>query len=455
MTVAFRDLQSLGEARRQATTDDLTALPNRRLFMQRVREAISVARLVDGRLSVLMLDLDNFKELNDTLGHGAGDALLRMIGPRLTGVLRARDTVARLGGDEFAILLDPRPEQDGIARVAERALGALREPFDVQGLALRLTASVGIASFPAHAQDDGELLKCADIAMYHAKTARTGYEFYERERDTNSRARLRIAGELASALAHDRIEVHFQPKVDVHSRAIKGFEALVRMRLTNGRQVPPIDFIAAAELAGMSRALTRKVLGIALDQLAIWRDLGHDLHMSVNTTVGDLLDISFPDEVWAALATRGLPPDSLILEVTESSVLSDPLQIGNVLAKLGELGIRLSLDDFGTGYSSLAHLKSLPVGEVKIDRSFVSRMCSDTTDAAIVYATIELGHKLGLSVVAEGVEDEATWQALEGLGCELLQGFFFSRPVPSGEAELLLRNGTPACVKALTRTAVR
>ena len=438
MTFTFRDLQSLSEARRQATTDDLTSLPNRRLFMHRLRHAITVARLTDGGVSVLMLDLDNFKELNDTLGHSAGDALLRLIGPRLGGILRTRDTVARLGGDEFALLLDPGPDREGETRVARRALEALREPFEVMGLAMRLTASVGIASFPAHAQDDDELLKCADIAMYHAKSARTGFEFYQRDLDTNSRERLVIAGELASALEQDRVEVHFQPKASADSRAIEGFEALVRMRLANGRLVPPIDFIAAAEHAGLSRPLTRRVLAIALDQLAIWRGRGHDLHMAVNTTVADLLDSTFPGEVLAALQARGLPPDVLVLEITESSVLSDPMSIGNVLAQLGELGIRLSLDDFGTGYSSLAHLKSLPVREVKIDRSFVSRMCSDPTDEAIVFATIELAHKLGIPVVAEGVEDETTWQDLRRLGCDLIQGYALSRPVPAAEAEQLL-----------------
>jgi diguanylate cyclase (GGDEF)-like protein len=442
MTLAFRDLRSLSEARREAATDDLTSLPNRRLFMQRVRAAITAARLTDGELSVLVLDLDNFKELNDTLGHSAGDALLRQIGPRLGGALRSRDTLARLGGDEFAVLLDPRPDEAGIIRVAERVLRSLREPFEVHGLALRLTASVGIASFPAHAEDDDGLMKCADVAMYQAKAAHGGYEFYARERDSNSRERLGVAAELATALERDGVELDFQPKADTGTRRITGVEALVRLRLPNGRLVMPVDFLAAAEHAGMSRALTRKVLDLALEQLAIWRRAGRDLDIAVNTTVADLVDTEFPLEVATALAARGLPPDSLILEVTEGSVHSDPVRIGNVLAQLGRLGVLLSLDDFGTGYSSLARLKSLPVGEVKIDRSFVSRMCTDTRDAAIVYATIELAHKLGIRVVAEGVEDEPTWAALEALGCELVQGYVLSRPVPAAELEQLLNANT-------------
>jgi EAL domain-containing protein (putative c-di-GMP-specific phosphodiesterase class I) len=232
--------------------------------------------------------------------------------------------------------------------------------------------------------------------------------------------------------------VHFQPKAAAASRRITGVEALVRLRMPDGRLVPPLEFLAAAEHAGLSREITRRVLKLALDQLAIWRSAGHDLDLAVNTTVADLLDVNFPIEVAAELARRGLPPHTLILEVTESSVLSDPTRIGNVLAAVGEIGIGLSLDDFGTGYSSLAHLKSLPVGEVKIDRSFVARMCSDATDAAIVCATIELATKLGIRVVAEGVEDEETWTALNGLGAQLIQGYFLSRPLPADELEKLL-----------------
>jgi diguanylate cyclase (GGDEF)-like protein len=431
----FRDIRGLREARRQAATDDLTSLPNRRTFMRGAAEAIATARLTQATLSVVMMDLDNFKELNDTLGHGAGDELLRMIGPRLQSGLRSTDTVARLGGDEFAILLQTGDEHAGLPQVAERILDALREPFEIQGLALRLTASLGIASFPADGQDEAELLSRADIAMYEAKTARTGYEFYARDRDTTSLERLSLASELAHALETRGIEVHFQPKADAHSRQILGVEALVRWRHTDGRLIPPAEFIRAAEHAGLSRLLTARVLELSLDQLRIWRQAGRALHVAVNTTVADLLDLDFPREVAEALATHGLPAEALVLEVTESSVLSDPVRIGNVLAQLGELGIGLSLDDFGTGYSSLAHLKSLPVGELKIDRSFVQRMCTDATDAAIVYGTIQLAHKLGIRVVAEGVEDEQTWTALNNLGCPLIQGYALSRPLPADQLE--------------------
>jgi diguanylate cyclase (GGDEF)-like protein len=439
MAMAFRDIQALADARREASTDALTSLPNRRLLMSRIDAAIAATEAIGGRLAVMMLDLDNFKQLNDTLGHSAGDALLRQIGPRLRLVLRDTDTVARLGGDEFAVLLSPAPSEDGIVRVAEKIIQGLAEPFDVQGLALRLTGSLGIAAYPNHASDVGDLMKRADIAMYQAKASRRGYEFYARERDNNSRERLALAAELARAIEFGGLEVHFQPKADVRTRRIEGVEALVRWRRDDGRLMPPQEFITAAEHTGLSRPLTRRVLELALDQVREWREQGLHMHMAVNTTVADLLDSDFPAEVAGALAARGLAPETLVLEVTETSVLSDPVRIGNVLAALGERGIGLSLDDFGTGYSSLTHLKTLPVGEVKIDRSFVSRMCRDSTDAAIVGATIQLAHKLGIRVVAEGVEDEVTWEALDELDCDLIQGYLISRPLPAGDLEPRLR----------------
>jgi EAL domain-containing protein (putative c-di-GMP-specific phosphodiesterase class I) len=246
---------------------------------------------------------------------------------------------------------------------------------------------------------------------------------------------LGLAGELAAAIEHDGIEVHFQPIAGARSRRITAVEALVRLRRADGSLVPPLTFLAAAEHAGLSRALTRKVLGLALDQLSEWRNAGYDLHVAVNTTVADLLDVAFPREVLEALTARKLSPEALVLEITESSVLSDPRRIGDVLAQLREFGIGLSLDDFGTGYSSLTHLQSLPVGEVKLDRSFIARMCTDTRDAAIVHAMIQLAHTLGIRVVAEGLEDEQTWQALDGLDCDLVQGYILSRPVPGAELE--------------------
>ncbi len=437
--LAFRDMRTLGATRHLAATDDLTSLPNRRFFMQCAGDAIAAYQPDGVGISVLMLDLDNFKELNDTLGHSAGDSLLRQIGPRLQAVLRTTDTLARLGGDEFAILLDPQPDAAGVARVAGHVLDALGVPFAVRGLALRITASVGIASFPEHARDLDDLLKCADIAMYQAKAARSGYAFYAREQDTNTREHLGLAAVVAEALENDRIEVHFQPVADAVSRQIVGSEALVRMRHADGTLVAPLTFLAAAEQGGLSRALTRRVLSIALDQLAEWREAGHCVTVAVNTTVADLLDVDFPHEVAAALAARTIPPEALVLEVTETAIMADPVRIGSVLAQLGKFGILLSLDDFGTGYSSLTHLKELPVGEVKIDRSFISHVCVDATDAAIVEGTILLARTLGIRTVAEGVEDDETWAALLHLGCNRVQGYGLGRPVPGAGLEPLLQ----------------
>jgi diguanylate cyclase len=435
MVLAFRDARGLAEARRLAGTDDLTALPNRRHFMALTEEAIAASEASGRRLVVLMLDLDNFKQLNDTLGHHAGDELLRKIGPRLQHALRQMHTVGRLGGDEFAVLVYPAPDEDVIIAIAQDILGSLREPFTVSELSLRVTGSLGIATFPDHARDADELMRHADIAMYQAKTSRDRYDFYAHERDTHSLERLALAAELAAALSSDAIEVHYQPKAEARTRRIVGVEALARWRRADGRLAPPSEFVGPAEHAGLSRELTRRVVELALAQLRRWRDAGYELQMAVNTTVADLLDVTFPDEIEAALARHGLPAEALVLEVTESSVLADPDRIGAVMQRLCELGVELSLDDFGTGYSSLAHLKALPVAELKIDRSFVSRMCSDATDAAIVYALIQLARKLDIRLVAEGVEDRWTLDALRVLDCDLIQGYLISRPLPAADIE--------------------
>jgi EAL domain-containing protein (putative c-di-GMP-specific phosphodiesterase class I) len=304
---------------------------------------------------------------------------------------------------------------------------------------LRVTASIGIARYPEHAEDDEQLMQHADVAMYEAKAAQSGYACYARERDEHSLERLTLAGELSRALESQEIEAHYQPKAAADSRRIVGVEALVRWRHPTRGLIGPAEFVTVAEQAGLGRALTRRMLTLALSQLRAWRDAGLDLHVAVNTTVADLQDAQFPAEVAAMLAEHGLPPDALVLEVTENMVLADPVRVGDVLAQLGELGLGLSLDDFGTGFSSLAHLKALPVGEVKIDRSFVGRMTSDPVDAAIVLATIQLAHSIGIRVVAEGIEDQVTWNSLVASKCELVQGYALSRPLPASEIEALLR----------------
>jgi diguanylate cyclase (GGDEF)-like protein len=437
--LAFRDLRALAETRRQALTDELTSMPNRRHFLRRLHDAITAGRASDTSVALLLFDLDHFKELNDTLGHDAGDQLLCQVGERLHTVLRTSDTAARLGGDEFGVLLSGPCDPTRAERVADKILDAIAKPFPIKGLNLRVTASIGIALFPEHAGDDEQLMQHADVAMYEAKSTQTGRACYASERDNNSLERLTLAGELSHALESEEIQAYFQPKADASSGRIVGVEALVRWLHPERGMIPPDQFVAVAEQAGLGRALTRRMLELALTQVKAWREAGLDLHVAVNTTVADLLDTHFPAEVAATLAAHGLPPEVLVLEVTENMVLSDPVRIGDVLAQLGELGLGLSLDDFGTGYSSLTHLKALPVGEVKIDRSFVARMTSDPVDAAIVEATIQLAHSIGSRVVAEGIEDQITWSSLVANRCELVQGYALSRPLPAAELEELLR----------------
>jgi diguanylate cyclase (GGDEF)-like protein len=438
IAIAMRDTMVLGDAQRAAMTDELTGLPNRRMFLTRLQEQVDVIQRSRGTLTALMLDLDNFKQLNDTLGHEAGDELLRLAGPRLTSAVRAGDLVARLGGDEFAILL-PNCTQKRAAGVAQTVLDSFNEPLDVHGLTMRLTASIGIASSPGDANSAETLLRCADVAMYEAKRSRQGWAHYSPDRDANTRERLKLSGELGQALEQGEIEVMYQPIADTWSGRIVAAEALVRWRKTDGLLHPPSEFLEAVELSGLSRPLTRRVLSLTLAELRDWRAAGYNIDATVNASVADLLDLSFPDEVATVLEAHELPADALTIEVTESSILADPERVGVVLANLRELGVKIALDDFGTGYSSLTHLRRLPIDLVKIDRSFVFHMCDQPADAAIVHATIELAHRLGLHVVAEGVEDDQSWEAIRELGGERIQGYGLSRPLQPARFRRLLK----------------
>ena len=437
--MTFHDVRSFAQTRREAVTDELTSLPNRRLFLRTVEDAIAAAGHDHADpLGLLLVDLDDFKKLNDTLGHHAGDGLLRQIGPRLSAVLREEDMLARLGGDEFGVLLRGSRGQEAALRVADRINDVLRQPFDVEGLHLRIAASIGIALYPTHAADAQQLLRKADIAMYQAKVARCGRGIYAHDLDTNSRDTLALASALPEAIAAGELEVHFQPKAESGSGCVVGMEALVRWRHPERGLLPPAQFVALAEQAGLMRDLTRTVISGALSACRRWRDAGHDLHVAVNVTFTDLLDADFPLEVASALAQHGVDPGALILEVTESSIMLDAGRVNGVLACLSEFGVRISLDDFGTGYSSLTHLGTLPVNEVKIDRSFVAGMRSNATADAIVRSTIGLAHNLGMRVVAEGVEDDETWSALARLDCELIQGYKLSRPLAPAQIQAFL-----------------
>jgi diguanylate cyclase (GGDEF)-like protein len=418
----------------QALHDALTGLPNRELFADRVGQAIRTADRELQPAALLLLDLDRFKDVNDTLGHHHGDQLLCEVGARLQGALRQVDTVARLGGDEFGVLV-PGVTAEGAAAVAEKLRTALHAPLILDGVMLDLDASIGIAVYPDHGNDPAELLQHADVAMYAAKHAHAGFIVYDPGVDQHSPRRLALLGGLRRALERDELVLHYQPKADLHTGQILGAEALVRWQHPDHGLLGPDEFIPLAERTGLIHPLTRWVLDAALRQAAAWRSAGHPLSVAVNVSTRCLLDPSFPDEVADRLHAWQVPAESLVLEVTESAVMADPARALDVLGRLHALGVGLAVDDFGTGYSSMAYLKALPVDELKVDRSFVGQMADSSSDAVIVRSTIDLGHNLGLRVVAEGVESQDTWQELEALGCDTAQGYYLGHPMPATDLE--------------------
>jgi diguanylate cyclase (GGDEF)-like protein len=431
--------------RRQATEneylalhDTLTGLPNRSLFHERATRAILSAQRTDLSVALVLLDLDRFKEVNDTLGHQNGDLLLQEIGGRLRLALRESDTVARLGGDEFGLLLPTIVDDDEALRVAEKVRAELRRPFELQGVRLDLEASIGIALYPKHGNDVDTLLQRADVAMYLAKEDHAGCELYVAERDEYSPGKLALVAELRRGIAEGELFLHYQPKAVLAEDRITGVEALVRWQHPERGTLAPNDFVPLAERTGLTHALTRFVLEEALGQLHQWLKAGLELDLAVNLSARDLLDESLPETIVGLLAANDVPASRLELEVTESVILADPLRARRILLALGEIGVRIVIDDYGSGYSSLSYLKHLPVNGIKIDRSFVMNMGEDASDAVIVRSTIELGRSLGLSVVAEGVETAANWDELRKLGCELAQGFYLSRPVPAAQIAPLL-----------------
>ena len=436
--LAFRDMRTLGESRRQAITDDLTGLPNRRLLLDRLDAAVLGAARDGGSVGFLLIDLDGFKELNDTLGHRAGDLLLEGIGGRLAGGLREGDLLARLGGDEFGVLL-PGTEAVEAMQVAERLRARLHEPFVVEDMRLDADASVGVAVYPAHAGDTDALMQRADVAMYTAKGARTGCELYDPDRDCESRDHRALIADLRAALETDQLVLHYQPKARLGDGGVGGVEALVRWEHPERGLIPPMSFIPAAEQAGLMRPLTLHVLDRALAQCTAWRREGLELSVAVNLSAANLLDLGMPGDVGALLARHRVPPHSLVLEVTETVLMADPERATEVLRRLRALGVVIALDDFGTGYSSLSYLKRLAIDELKIDKSFVLELAQDTHSAAIVRSTVELACALGLRAVAEGVEDEASWAMLREFGCTLAQGYLLSRPLPAAELTRWLR----------------
>jgi len=421
----------------QAMHDALTGLPNRVLFHDRVEQAIHAARRSGHGCTVMLLDLDHFKEINDTLGHHQGDRLLQEVATRLRAALRASDTVARIGGDEFGVLVHGATDAADGTLVAETLVAQLREPFVVDATTLQVGGAIGFARCPEHGADVETLLQHADIAMYAAK-AGTGLAQFEPSQNGHGPRRLALAAALPAAIEHGRLSLVYQPKAELRTRRIVGVEALARWEHPELGAVEPSEFVPLAEQTGLIIALTTAVLEAAVEQVAAWRALGHDLSVAVNLSARSFLDARLAAELPALLAAHDLPPHRLELEITESMLMHDPRRARATLERLAATGVALAVDDFGTGYSSLANLKRLPVGTIKIDKSFVLDMAADETDDAIVRSTIELAHNLGLRVVAEGVESSATWHRLAALGCDLAQGFHLARPLPADELLALL-----------------
>jgi diguanylate cyclase (GGDEF)-like protein len=441
--VTKRIQRQMEEIEYRALYDELTGLPNRTLFRDRIRQALLSAEREAKPVSVLLLDVDRFREINDALGHEAGDILLQEVSGRLQNVVRASDTLARLGGDEFGILLPTGTVEDA-ALLSARIHEALDVPFSLRGLPLEVATSVGVAAYPEHGDDVDLLLQRADVAMYVAKDSHAGTAAYDVAQDTNDATRLALVGELRRAIEHGELVIHYQPKAELETGKLVGAEALVRWEHPERGLIRPGDFVPLAERTGLIKFVTRHVLASALAQCGRWNAAGLDLHVAVNLTIPDLLDLELPDRIARLLDETGVRPEQLELEITETTILADPFRVRQVLAQLNELGLRLAIDDFGTGYSSLAYLKRLPVQTIKIDRSFVSGMCEDGSDATIVRSTIDLGRNLGLAIVAEGVESQEIWDALRALGCSLAQGYFIGKPMTAAQLTAILSRDAAA-----------
>jgi diguanylate cyclase (GGDEF)-like protein len=438
--LTFSEIGRLSEVRQLAATDELTGLPNRREFNRQLQRELALASDSGEPVALLLIDLDRFKELNDALGHRAGDMVLGQVGPRLRSVLRSEDILARVGGDEFAVLL---PGAVGVEDIGNRLAAALDHRFTVDGIDMRIAVSVGIAVYPTHGADADTLLQHADVAMYQAKSTHAGFAFYAPERDRNTRERLELIGELRDAIGTDQLVLHYQPKLELKTGRITEVEALVRWEHPVHGLLPPARFVTLAEQTGVMHALTWHVLDRALAQCAAWARVGIDLQVAVNVSAATLIDPIWAAEVGERLQHHGLPAKNLRIEITEDAIMSDAERSLLVLRSLAAAGVGVSIDDFGTGYSSLGLLKHMPVDELKIDRSFIANVAEDDDDAAIVKTSIDLGRNLGLRVVAEGVEDADTLELLAAWGASSAQGYFISRPVSAVELEAWLTARSP------------
>jgi len=448
----FRDITEraamLETLQHQTKHDTLTGLPNRTFLQEQIEAALLVDAHGESSAVLLMLDLDRFKEVNDIFGHLQGDLLLMQVGTRLRRALSSLSlpgTVARLGGDEFAVLL-PMAGEEKACVVVQAIRMAFEEPFTIAEMPVQIDASIGVVLSPMHGKDAQTLLRRADIAMYNAKRTHTGYAFYEATADECSPRRLALIGALRQAVTSNALQLYYQPKAGVKTGEVHSVEALARWIHPIYGSIPPDQFIPMAEQMGLIAPLTLWVIETAIRQCRAWRDAGHEIAIAVNLSMWNLRDATLPDTIGDLLEAYGIPASLLCVELTEGAVMTDINRTLEVLNRLVALGIRIAVDDFGTGYSSLAYLKRLPIDELKIDRSFVQYMATNQADATIVRSTVALAHNLGIQVVAEGVEDEKTWNLLAAMDCETIQGYYLSRPVPAAELEQWLqrRNASPA-----------
>ncbi len=431
---AFRQLRALAESKREARTDELTGLPNRRFFFERL--AACLVPGVASTVAVLMIDLDRFKEINDSLGHHVGDDVLRELGPRLTAACGGAGTVARLGGDEFGLVLSSPVDAPAAIEVAERVREALRLPFQVEGMSLRVDASIGIALAPDHGTAPETLLQKADVAMFAAKRSHAPWQVYASDFEQNALERLELMEDLRDALRRGEIVLYYQPILDLATGLVTGAEALARWRHPARGILPPAAFLGLIADAGLMGPFTMDVLEQAFAQQSRWSLSGYDLCVSVNISAASLRDDELPDKIAELMAKRKVDPAHITLEITEDSFISDPEQALLVLERLRGLGVQLSIDDFGTGFSSLTYIRRLPVSELKLDRTFLMGAPQDKRAVSIIQSTVDLAHSLGLRIVAEGIENLDTLALVDDLGCDAAQGYLMGRPVPSEEFDL-------------------
>jgi diguanylate cyclase (GGDEF)-like protein/PAS domain S-box-containing protein len=419
--------------RHQAMHDVLTDLPNRILLFERLEKALETARAEKTLVALLLMDLDRFKEVNDTFGHHFGDVLLKQVAQRLRNQLQPNDTVARIGGDEFAIVLTAPADMTVVAHAARRILDTLQQPFVVEAQVLEVGASIGIAVYPTHGTDARTLLRLADVAMYAAKEANAGYSFHDQTLESRTPDQLSLIVEMRSAIERDEFELYYQPKLHLRSGLMTRAEVLLRWNHPSRGRLLPASFVPIAERTGLIKPMTDWILDRTLRQCREWHDSGAPVHVAVNISAKSLQEQTLPAKIQAALEKWRIDPRFLKIEITESSIMADPAHALAIMSMLQSMGLRLSIDDFGTGYSSLTSLRQLPTDEIKIDKSFVIGMSESDADAAIVRTVVDLAHNLGKQVCAEGVEDEATWNRLSKMGCDLAQGFWICRPLPAAQ----------------------